>query len=82
MFDLAAIAIIALPALQTALEALVKRAPEGDSAWFDELEADLIREAKSTIVEGLPIEIEAASLKAGIQVLQTTINAARPTDNA
>lgn len=73
----AAIAVIFIPALQIVLEELVARVPADDYGWFDELEAHLIREAKGTIIEGLPVEVEAESLKAGIELLQTTINVVR-----
>jgi ribose 1,5-bisphosphokinase PhnN len=73
----AAITAVVVPALRTALEELASRREGDDRTWYDELEARLIRDAKGTITEGFPIEVEAASLKAGIDVLQATLDVVR-----
>lgn len=73
----AAIAAVIVPALRTTLEELVSRDPEGAALWFDELEARLISGAKGTITEGIPIEVEASSLKSAIDVLQATLDVVR-----
>lgn len=74
----AAITAVTVPALRTVLEEMVKSS-NGDQSWYDELEARLISDAKGTVTEGFSIEVEAASLKAGIDVLQTTLDVVRHT---
>jgi hypothetical protein len=73
----AAIVAIVGPALRTVLEEMVSQRAGDDPSWFDELEAKLIIAAKGTIVEGFPIEVESTALKAGIDVLQTTLDVVR-----
>lgn len=73
----AAIAGIIVPALRSVLEELAKLHGDKAGAWLDELELRLIADAKGTVTEGLPIEVEAAGLKAGIDVLQATLDVVR-----
>jgi len=73
----AAIAAAVIPALRAALEEMATQHAGDDPAWFDELEARLIAAAKGTIVEGFPIEVESTALKAGIDVLQATLDVVR-----
>ncbi len=63
------------PAIRTVIEELSKH--HSGSAWFDELEKRLIRDAKGAIAEGIAIETEASGLKFGIDVLQATLDACR-----
>ena len=72
-----AITAIALPALRTVLEELAEAHGNKAGPWLDDLEARLIRDAKGTITEGASIEVEAASLKVGIDVLQMTLDVVR-----
>lgn len=72
-----AIAGIVLPALRTALEDLAKHHGSQAGDWLDDLESRLIQSAKGTVTQGVPIEVEAASLKVGIDVLQATLDIVR-----
>ena len=74
----AAIAAIMIPALRTTLETFVEEHGV-DAAWFDELSSRLVNDAKGTIIEGFPIEVEAAALKAGVDALQATLDVVRHT---
>jgi len=64
-------------ALRTTLEALAKRHGNQAGPWLDDMESILIREAKGTIAEGLPIEVDAASVKLGIDILQMQLDIVR-----
>jgi hypothetical protein len=65
------------PALQTVIEKLATMRTEGDLAWFDELEKELLLEAKNTISEGVSIEAEVEGLKFGVDLLQATLDCCR-----
>ncbi|PWJ81473.1 hypothetical protein C7441_1104 [Pseudaminobacter salicylatoxidans] len=74
--NLEAINLISLHALRTVIEEMVEQRG-GIGPWYDELEQELIRDAKGTIAEGVPIETEAGALKLGIDVLQMTLDVVR-----
>lgn len=48
-----------------------------DGPWLDELQDELVLEAKGMITEGFSIQTDAAIVKFGIDVLQTTLDAFR-----
>lgn len=48
-----------------------------DLAWLDELHQASVAEVKSTIGEGVPIEMEAESLQFGVDVLDAAFKAYR-----
>ncbi|EJL57973.1 hypothetical protein PMI09_00678 [Rhizobium sp. CF122] len=72
----------ALAAMQHSLRTTIEAIPQIDSSqqdWLDQLEANLIREAKGTVADGIAIGEEAAAIRFGIEVLQATLDACRTT---
>lgn len=74
--NLEAINLISITALRSVIEKMVEQRG-GIGPWYDELEKELIRDAKGTISEGLSIETEAGALKLGVDVLQMTLDIVR-----
>ena len=66
-----------MPALRIVVEELAKMHGNQAGKWLDDLETRLISAAKGTVTEGLSIEVEAASLKVGIEILQATLDVVR-----
>ncbi|MGK6315564.1 hypothetical protein [Neorhizobium sp. DT-125] len=77
VLNLSAVVTMLGPALQTVIEKLAATRAEEGPAWFDELERELLLEAKNTISEGIPIEAEVEGLKLGVDVLQATLDRCR-----
>lgn len=64
-------------ALWVAIDNLSKIQEGKGQKWFDDLEEATLDEAKGIITTGLSIDIEAESLKFGIDVLQAIFHAKR-----
>lgn len=65
------------PALRTTIETLAKLHDNKYGAWFDELERQLINNAKGTIAEGFDITTETKFIGLGVQIVQATLDAVR-----
>ncbi|RVO51912.1 hypothetical protein [Sinorhizobium meliloti] len=74
---LAAALVAVQTALRTTIEELAKLNEGKGQHWFNTLEEVVIRDAKGTITEDIPIQAEAEALKFGVDVLQATLNASR-----
>ncbi|MQW00024.1 hypothetical protein CN166_31150 [Sinorhizobium medicae] len=74
---LAAALVAVQSALRVTIEELAKLNEGKGQEWFDALEEVVIRDAKGTVTEGIPIQTEAEALKFGVDVLQATLNASR-----
>ncbi|WP_457662733.1 hypothetical protein [Sinorhizobium medicae] len=74
---LAAALIAVQSALRVTIEELAKLNEGKGQQWFDALEEVVIRDAKGTVTEDIPIQAEAEALKFGVDVLQATLNASR-----
>lgn len=77
VLNLGAVVAMLEPALQTVIEKLAAAQADESSAWFDELEKELLLGAKNTVSEGISIEVEAEGLKLGVDMLQATLDRCR-----
>ncbi|WP_117192018.1 hypothetical protein [Rhizobium terrae] len=77
VLNLSAVITMLAPALQTVIEKLAATHSEDDLAWFDDLEKELLLDAKNTVSEGLPIDAEVEGLKFGVDMLQATLDCCR-----
>lgn len=64
-------------AFREMLEALAATHDNQLGSWFDELEKRLIRDTKNIVGEGVSIEVEAATIKVALDVLQAHIDVVR-----
>ncbi|WP_092148122.1 hypothetical protein [Bradyrhizobium sp. NFR13] len=70
--------IVALSgAIDTLLTRLAEHHGNANGPWLDELEQEILREAKSTVAEGVQIEVEAEGMKIGVDLLDALIKRAR-----
>lgn len=71
----------AIIAFQNALEAAVRVAAEtkgtDDLSWFDELHENAVRTAKGTTTEDIPVEVEAAAIRFGFEVVDAKFKSLR-----
>lgn len=72
-----AISSLSITAFRMTLEALAKEHGDKAGEWLDQLEADILFEAKGVIASGTDIHTEAESIGSGIQVLEAIIGAVR-----
>jgi hypothetical protein len=63
--------------LWNAIQQIAEVKGTSDLSWLDQLHKASVAEVKSTIVEGIPIEVEAESLQFGVDVLDTVFKAYR-----
>lgn len=75
--SLGSVVNVTATALRTTLETLAEVHGSKGGPWLDELEKRLIRDAKGTIGEGIPIQDEAAGIGLGIDVLQAILDVVR-----
>jgi hypothetical protein len=73
----AAAANIMAGALVLAIEKLAEEHDGHPDEWLDELEEVLLRNAKATVAEGIPIEVESEAIQYGVDMLQAALNLAR-----
>jgi len=64
-------------ALRQTIERMAAEHGGTTGTWFDDLEADLIRNAKATIGEGVSIEVEAELIQFAVDFLAATISVTR-----
>ncbi|AEG52573.1 hypothetical protein CN233_32010 [Sinorhizobium meliloti] len=67
--ELGTIVIAYHEALAAALKALAEEKGTEDLAWFDELHQHAVKTAKGTSTEGIPIEVDARSVRLGFETL-------------
>jgi hypothetical protein len=73
----AALTMTVSAAFISTLDSLAAAHGNRPGEWLDQLEADLIREAKGAITEGVPEEVEAPAIGLGIEVLQGILDRLR-----
>ncbi|TAX39140.1 hypothetical protein [Rhizobium leguminosarum] len=74
---LAAAIIAHYSALKEALTACAKAKGVNDLSWFDEIHHKALSEAKGTVTEQIPIDVEAKALKFGVDVIDAAFNSIR-----
>lgn len=63
--------------LRTTLEKLIIKEPAISSEWLDAFEAQVIRDAKNTVTEGIDIASDARGIGIGVAMVQTFFDVIR-----
>jgi hypothetical protein len=75
--NMGAVATVMVGAFRATVAELAQFHEGKPGPWLDELEKNLIREAKGTVTEGIAIEADAEAVQLGVDVLQAALDATR-----